>query len=591
MIVPMSRVTLLCLARHRDEALGSLRDAGVVHLDPWQPPGGPDLDAARGTFQNARNDVELLGRVAAAKDPGVVTPEPAAVLTEYRRLRGVIDGLTREVESLRRDEAVLEPFGDFDRKGIADLASAGIRARLLRLPSSFSVTDLSAGVIEVLRRDRQAVWAVQFGAGDIPPGGSEITLPSASLSDTRIVIAAREADLANSDQRLSQLASHTPAVRSWVAELEERVDFLEAATGLAAHGEILALRGFCPDDRVPALKCLAAAQGWGMLVEEPSAEDRVPTLLRNNAAVRPAQTILNMLGILPGYREVDIGAAFLFFFSIFFAMIIGDAGYGAIFLGLTLWARRRHPTAPAQPFHLMILLSSATIIWGLLTGTVFGMSALPGFLRRLRVEWLLDESNVIRLCFLLGAVHLSFAHLWNAWINRRSTRALGQIGWMATTWTMFFGARHLILDEPFPPFAGWLFLFGLVLIVVFMTPPSEFRKEWTGHAMLPLSLVSNFVDVVSYVRLFAVGTAGLAVETSFNAMAAAQGFHGILPGLMAALILFFGHALNMVLGAMGILVHGVRLNTLEFSGHMGLTWSGVRYAPFARRTGSSSNQD
>lgn len=69
-------------------------------------------------------------------------------------------------------------------------------------------------------------------------------------------------------------------------------------------------------------------------------------------------------------------------------MIIGDAAYGAIFLGITLWVRRRHPTAPAQPFHLMILLSSATIIWGLLTGTVFGMSTLPDVLKRLRVDWL-----------------------------------------------------------------------------------------------------------------------------------------------------------------------------------------------------------
>ncbi|MFO1522333.1 MAG: hypothetical protein U1G05_09895 [Kiritimatiellia bacterium] len=170
--------------------------------------------------------------------------------------------------------------------------------------------------------------------------------------------------------------------------MEEEVDFLSAALGMAAHGEIISLRGFCPADRVPELRRLAVDQGWGLRVGEPAADDRVPTLIRNNAVVRPAQTVLNMLGILPGYREVDIGAAFLFFFSIFFAMIVGDAGYGAVFLGITLWARRRNPGAPAHPFHLMILLSSGTILWGLLTGTVFGIAALLSTLTLLRVDWL-----------------------------------------------------------------------------------------------------------------------------------------------------------------------------------------------------------
>jgi V/A-type H+-transporting ATPase subunit I len=97
------------------------------------------------------------------------------------------------------------------------------------------------------------------------------------------------------------------------------------------------------------------------------------------------------------------------------------------------------------------------------------------------------------------------------------------------------------------------------------------------------------VDVVSYVRLFAVGSASLAVAVAFNQMAIGNGINSILSGVIAALILFMGHALNILLCAMGVLVHGVRLNTLEFSGHVGMQWAGFKYNPFARR--AQPNQD
>ena len=100
--------------------------------------------------------------------------------------------------------------------------------------------------------------------------------------------------------------------------------------------------------------------------------------------------------------------------------------------------------------------------------------------------------------------------------------------------------------------------------------------------MLPLNLVSNFVDVVSYIRLFAVGTAGAAVAGSFNSMLTPMFGHWTT-GLLAALLLFLAHALNIVLSVMGVLVHGIRLNTLEFSGHIGLQWSGIPFSPFRRK--------
>jgi V/A-type H+-transporting ATPase subunit I len=296
-----------------------------------------------------------------------------------------------------------------------------------------------------------------------------------------------------------------------------------------------------------------------------------------------------MISILPGYREVDISAAFLFFLSIFFAMLVGDAGYGALFLILTAWARIKKPNAPASVFSLLYILSTCTLIWGILTGNYFGYytyNNLPSPLKALTISWLAgadSETHLMLVCFYIGAIHLTLAHLWNTVRMINTTQALAQIGWICTTWTMFFAARTMVLNEPFPGWVQYMLITGVVLIICFMTPVRQLKSEWFNHVMLPLTLISNFVDVVSYLRLFAVGTASFAVANAFNEMLLANGLSVSVAGLGKAVLLFAGHALNIVLAAMGVLVHGVRLNTLEFSSHVGMQWTGTPYQPFEER--------
>jgi len=97
---------------------------------------------------------------------------------------------------------------------------------------------------------------------------------------------------------------------------------------------------------------------------------------------------------------------------------------------------------------------------------------------------------------------------------------------------------------------------------------------------VPLKIISSFGDIVSYIRLFAVGYASVVLASTFNDMAVSVGFNSIITSLAAALILFLGHGLNIILGFMAVIVHGVRLNMLEFSGQMGMEWSGKEYTPF-----------
>jgi V/A-type H+-transporting ATPase subunit I len=282
-----------------------------------------------------------------------------------------------------------------------------------------------------------------------------------------------------------------------------------------------------------------------------------------------------------------VGWAFLVFFSLFFAMLVGDAGYGTLLIVTTFILQRRFKTkAPSYMFAMMYIVSTATLAWGVLTGSYFGIPTLPPFLLAVKVDWLADRNNLIFLCFIIAALHLSIAHIWNIMTlvkGRVWTKALAQVGWLLIVWGMFLLADQTVLGRAMPGFTLYMMLAGVVLVALFMATREEFKREWINHALLPLTLVGNFVDILSYIRLFAVGYASVAVLGAFNDMAASIGFGNVFTAIAASLLLLFANALNLMLCALGVLVHAVRLNTLEFSTHKGLQWAGHSlYKPFAK---------
>lgn len=585
MIAKMSKITLLCLDTDREDALERLRRIGVLHVSRGKPCDATDLQAARKEVDTAEGVLRALQTEEVAADSGTAAGQSARdIVSEAERLLEQRKTLSDTLQALKTEEVRIAPLGDFDPTVVQQLADSGVtvgvyearRKRTIDIPEGATLVVLHEGA-------GTRVFAVA-STRPVEIDAVRIPLPERSLTALRREIGAVTAEIADVDKAVAVLAGSADTVTEYVEDLRERVEYVETRETMAQRGRVTYLHGFCPADRVEDLRAAAREAGWAVVAKEPGELDAAPTLIRNPAWIRPIKAVFDVIGIIPGYREIDISAVFLLFFSVFFAILVGDAGYGLLFLLATGFARRKFKNAPAYPFHLMGILSVCTLVWGVLTGNYFGITGLPAPLEGCTVKWLTNESNVMILCFFIGALHLSMAHVWNAVRTINSTRALAQVGWTLLAWTMYFAACSVILDRPFPTIGFYLLWPGLALVVLFMTPPRAFKKEWHNHVMLPLDVISNFVDVVSYVRLFAVGAASLAVAMSFNEMALANGIHSVVSGLVAALILVFGHLLNILLALMGILVHGVRLNTLEFSGHIGMQWTGIRYRPFARRT-------
>ncbi len=580
MIASMKKLTILCLDVDRDQTLEKLRELGVMHLEHVNVPAGETVDQAQAAYARAVRALDRLPAEHTLPPSGKTAEETVDAITGILAKKMELQA---RHDLLSMEEKRIKPYGSFDPARIAELEEKGIQVKLCKLGAKEDVALPENTALYVIRVTKEGRYSAIVGQGDFKLPVPEVRLPEKSLADTQQEMAAMEQKLAALSQAIHELGGERKGVEHYKQVLRDRLSYVEARAGMGSDAQIRFLQGFCPADSMAQVRHAAKEHGWGLVVDEPGPEDNVPTDIRSPEWVKPIKTIFELTGILPGYDEVDVSPVFLIALSVFFAMLVGDAGYGALFLLLTLLARRQMKSAPRYPFSFMVVMSLCTILWGVMTGTYFGME--KASLPVPYIHWLGDESsshNVMFLCFLIGTIHLSIAHLWNVWLLRKTPRAAAHVGWVLTTITMFFVACMFVLGHELHPWAIPLFVVGLVLIVLFMTPPKQLKEKWFQHAMLPLSIINNFTDVVSYLRLFAVGTASYAVASAFNQMLAITPEDAIWMIPLKMMLLFLGHGLNIALCGLGILVHGVRLNTLEYSSHMGLQWKGHPYRPFVR---------
>lgn len=591
MITPMKHVTLLCREDDTAEFLEALRACGAVHLNVTRQL-NHDLEREEEALQHAEQVIRKLqtlpldeGALDAGgseeMSPGEIVEEILCREAELRDIQGVDAKLLKEQKRWA-------PFGDLSGATLRGLRDGGVSVGFYRAPGG--TPELPPGVTWIPASEG---FGLLLGLGELPEIEAErLWMPIRSPA----VVQGRRTHLADLTARHKQaIARHTaslPALELYREEMADVLAYRRAHLGMARAEGLAWLTGFVPEDQEEVMRELASAQGAGFLSRVPVPEDPVPTLLKQNRVVSWIQPVFTFLGVTPGYHEVDVGWSFLIFLSLFSGMIIGDAGYGVLLMAVVGVLNLLKPSTRGKFANLLYLMGGATVLWGGLTGNVFGMERLPVWMEAVKIDALADMSDpkpVMNVCFVLGAAHLTLAHLWNLWRNRRSTRALAEIGWIGSTWTMYCLAGWMVLGwEALPAFTTPLFLVSAALVVVFMTPLKDFKAQWVDHMMLPLTFVNNFVDVVSYVRLYAVGMATFALASSFNTMILGDaGERGLVVTGIMLVILVLGHALNFILAGMGVMVHGIRLNTLEFASHLGLTWSGIPYHPFRRLSRSN----
>ena len=598
MIDPMQKITIACLAKDRQQTVEKLRELGTLHVTPWKTPVSPALDALR----KRQDDLTaVIGALAEAnKVPPATLPamSPAALLDCAVSALAIRKQTQEEMNQATAALKLLEPWGSFRKEQLAEMEARGLHAYLCVLPEK-SFAALPAGEArKVISVQDGLVHYVVFSLTPL----EENKLPLAQLpANTSVSYWEERLERAKesrkgADAQLAAIAKeHAGEFKKLAEGLENEIRFATARDSMGDSGKLLFLKGYAPTEHLEAIRAAAHQNGWAIRYEDvPEDDEFVPTNLKIAKPFRMAKAIFDFVGILPGYHEVDVSIVVMVFLSIFCGMLVGDAGYGVLFALAALFGLWKVKSKDVRPgLQLLLIMSGCIILYGALTGTWFGMS-LGG------LEWFRNGENdskgnahIQMVCFFLGATQMSLACAWQAILALKQLSfkddtkafllklrtAVGQIGWGLFLWANFGLAKLLVIDgKPIDQLPGLycvLFAVGFVIILIC-------GIDWTNMGdviYMPFTFINCFVDVLSYIRLFAVGLSSMYIAQCFNDMGRNiyQSAPWAIP--LVVLLLALGHLLNIALACMGVLVHGIRLNTLEFSGHMNISWSGKPYTP------------
>jgi len=532
-------------------------------------------------------------------------------------LPDLIVGIGKEKKSLQdrdmflsREISRVAPWGNFEPASIKEMGTLGLPVFLYELtPDAFAALPEDTRYIK-LSQNKTAVRLLVLDK-EIQ-GIAPFQLPEKSMSDLKKESDALKLDMEELDAKLKGFANRKPALVKEMEIVEEDLEFetafvnMEKVSGLPAEMGLSYLTGYVPCDDINGLKASAAANGWALSIIDPEDTDEaVPTKLKNPGFVNLLNPITGFLGITPGYREVDISPWFLIFFCIFFGMIFGDAAYGIILcliaiIGIFATAKKGVPIA----LQMLLLLGIFNTAWGVITCTWFGVDVekVPQALQDISLAFFstaktsnedLVKQNLQIFCFSLGLLQLTIAHIGGFFrnIKARSLKFFSDLGSIAMLWGMYNVVLYLVVSNdkartiPLLPQAVYLLGGGFVLNFIFASYNGSIGKSILESCKNLISVVLGitnvFSDIMSYIRLWAVGLAGASIAMTVNTMAGPMlGGFLIFAGII---LLVFGHGLNLILNVLSVLVHGVRLNTLEFSSHVGLAWSGTAYKPFAQK--------
>jgi len=578
-----------------DTQLAELGRLGLLHIVPFQPPRDKSIELISAHLHDAEKALSILDRHSV--DQAVVAGKPAEQNDAEKCIRQVLetdDKLVKLQQTKRNLEVELAWFsqwGNVAPSTFTELRAHGVYLRLyeatgkelkkLNDRGDVHVVGEANGLLQLALITDQADETLPF---------TEVKVPEKDRSAIENALAETTSGIESNERQLIALAAEKTSLQEAQKHWIQRLELLHVQYGgESLEGQVNYWKGYIPEKQMDALIEAADQNGWGYLIEDTTDEDaeEVPTLIYTSRWGQRIRPVMNFMGLVPGYHELDVSQVFMLFFTFFTGILVGDAGYGLVFLLLTLLAHKKAGFAKKVEFQLMYTLSVSILFWGVLTGTYFGSETVANipFLAKLRVDKLAsfggDNVFVQRFMFFVGAIHLTVGHLQQAIRYINSLKALAQLGWIAITWGLFFIVNQMVLQIPAPDYMLWLFVGGALLVALFSTSGKSFFKGiLSSLGNLPLSIINGFSDIISYVRLYAVGLSTVLMASSFNDMAIGDGLTTVLAGLGAVIVLILGHGLNMALAAMAVLVHGVRLNMLEYAGHADVEFSGSEYNPF-----------
>lgn len=584
MITKMKKYTFLVFHRDYEAFLEQLRSLGVVHIT--EKASGTAEDA---TLQSLLQQADRLRKTIAQGAPDQLLQEKANV--ESR------------IAATEKEAKAMAVWGDFSAKSIEKLQQAGYSLRFFVCPQKKFNAEWGT---EVAVEKGQVYFVVVEKAGEETELSEELQAYATELTISKKSSAALLQDveglkglLAAQNARIELWQKEQlPAMEQEYKETLQQIDWQRVTlnTDTVAEGALKVVEGFCPIDQTAALDTMLQEQDIYFQAEDPTEEDNTPIKLRNNWFTRMFECFTGMYG-MPTYGEFDPTPILAPFYLLFFAMCMGDAGYGLVLIafGLLVHYKKLNISMFEGLGPIITTLGVGTAVVGLFLGTFFGIPLAqvdwyPEVLKSVIIQGKVmgyDAQMVLAIC--IGVFHICLAMVVKA-----------------ICYTKRFGFKENISTW------GWLLLVvgglsALILLMLF-NAPAEVTK-WTLIGIASVSALGIYIfnkpgrnpllnigaglwdtynmatgllgDVLSYVRLYALGLAGGMLGGAFNDLGLmVLGENPTWQWVGFVLILLIGHVLNVAMSALGAFVHPLRLTFVEYFKNSGYEGKGVAYQPF-----------
>ena len=603
MITKMKKLTFLIYHKEYEEFLNSLRELGVIHV----------VEKQQGIAENTelQENIRLSNRLTAtlkllqnqkheknaliAKDGGNAA-RGLQVHDEVENLRAEQGRLSQQLQGYVKEKDALEIWGNFEPESIQRLKDAGYVVGFYSCSKGLFKeeweTEYNAMIVNQISSKVFFVTVTKEGQ-EVDVDIEHIKLPAYSLAHLETLYHTTEQSIDENEKKLVALSEKDiPSLKASLKELLGQIEFSKVVLSAeqAAGDKLMLLEGWAPASNKLEIEAYLNDAHVYYEITDPQPEDNVPIELNNKGFFSWFEPICKLY-MLPKYNELDLTPFFAPFFMVFFGLCLGDSGYGLfLFIGATAYRLMAKNISPNMKSILSLIqvLATSTFFCGLLTGTFFGANiyALPWpFLQRLKDAIQLNNNDMFQLSLILGAVQIMFGMILKA-VNQAIQfgfkYAVATIGWIVLLLSLAFSA---MFPQVMPMGSTvHLIIMGVAGVMIFLlnSPGKNIFQNiglglWDSYNMA----TGLLGDVLSYVRLFALGLSGGILAGVFNSLAVGMSPDNVIAGpIVMVLIFVIGHAINIFMNVLGAMVHPMRLTFVEFFKNSGYEGGGKEYKPF-----------
>ncbi len=600
MITPMTRYSFLIYHKEYEEFLKNLQDIGVLHIaektDEYDEQTQKDLER----IKELNEVLRFLSKRGKEEEPANDNAKAQDIVNDIKNMQEEIDNIEQTLVTLKKDIDKAKPWGDFTDEMKEKFKKLGLTPRFFVINEKYFDSDWeNQYYLERLNTVSGHLYFVIFQQGDqeVDVNAEEVRLPDESLSELDRKYDEKEKRIQEINRNFDEYAvKYQQLLREERNRLQEQTDFNQAKnhTEKQAEEKVMLLEGWVPVTKEEELKNFLEKEDVVYVRSEVKEDDpsRVPILLRNNKFAKAFEPLQKMID-LPNYYELDLTPFFAPFFALFFGFCLGDVGYGIVILAaVTIY---KHTKAkPGMKLYLTMAqyLGAATIIMGLIGGTVFGLSLTD-------IDWatqvknmVLNRDQLFNASLGLGILQILFGMVLKAyrlWKFKGFPYSLSTFGWVLAILSLivYMGGDKLgwfAASEAKIYFNGALILSG-ILIFFFSDPKVNIlmrigKGVWDAYN----TITGVFGDVLSYIRLFAIGISTAILGFVINEIALTFGEIPYVGPVVFVLILVLGHIGNLLISSLSAFVHPMRLTFVEFYNNAGFTGGGKKYKPFTKST-------